>query len=83
MYIPKDIKEKINKVYKDFDYNFTEPMVRLVKIIEELIDERGPVKPKWSKDGFKRCGECNAILRSTNGMPFRYCSNCGRKVLWK
>lgn len=51
----------------------------VVRVLEEN-DKETPMKPYHSENGYRRCGRCHLILKSTNGVPFRYCSYCGQRV---
>lgn len=66
--------------YQYLGLRFGQGLDESIETIKELIDKETSLKPYHSENGYRRCGRCHLILKSTNGVPFRYCSYCGQRV---
>ena len=51
-------------------------------LIQELVKKETPMKPNHLENGYRQCGNCGMKLLSTNGTPFKYCSECGQRIDW-
>ena len=65
------------------------PAVMAVHEAIKLLKEKEPVEPTINEYGEVFCGNCGenvGIIPESKNLPAirsRYCSECGRKVLWK